>query len=809
VRLPNDIYAAPVHVYDMPRATVSSVESYRELSDGVALDCVVTHDDDRVGKYALPERNVPVEIRFYTDSVFRFEFHAHPETAAETDGIDLRSDNLRKEVDVSVSEGDGDLHLTTHRLRLTIGLDEWSFEVTDREGRILLTEQRRDQTAKTETRARPLGYDEELVNRWPYRSTNAGTSFTLRSDEHVLGLGEKFIEFDKRGQRVESWVTQPNGSESEAAYKNVPFYLSTRGYGLLVDTVRKVTFDVGASSSVSTQVSVDDDSFQYVFFHGPSFKTILDNYTALTGRPGRVPKWSLGVWMSRLGYESREELEAVTDRLREEEMPCDVVHLDPPWLADSRLCDLEWDREAFPDPEGMIEDLHDRGFRLSLWEYPYLLTRTHSIEEAFDRGYLVNDAGGSPYLLGRLSWGGDRGGIVDFTNPEAREWWKEKHRDLVEMGVDVFKTDFGEYLPGDAILHNGKSGRAMRNYQAHRYTQTVYEAIEEADPDRTPLLWARPGWAGGQQYPVHWGGDPNTTFEAMASSLRGGLSLLCSGYAFWSADIGGFHGEPSRELYIRWAQFGLLGNSHARFHGTTPREPWHYGEEAANIVRRYAEERYRLLPYLYSYAERAPETGLPVVRPLVLEFQTDRAVYDIADQLMLGENILVAPVLTEDGQVEVYLPDGEWVDYWNGDRYRGGRTLRLVVDLDKMPVFVRAGSIVPTSEPTLHVPDEPAESVDLRVVLKRGEETHARFGYADETTDGAVTVECDADADHAEVSFGLPPDLDRRRFGASVENLDRVPETVSLDGEALTRVAGDPGPGEWTVTDDGGVSATF
>jgi alpha-D-xyloside xylohydrolase len=793
----------------MPRATVSSVEGYRELADGVALDCVVTHDDDAVGKYALPERTVPVEIRFYTDSIFRFELHAHPETAAYTDGLDLDEDAVDKEVDVVVAEGDGVLHLTTHRLRLSVGLDEWSFEVTDREGRILLTEQRRDQTAKSETRTQPLGYDEELVNRWPYRATNAGTAFTLRSDEHVLGMGEKFIEFDKRGQRVESWITQPNSSEAEPAYKNVPFYLSTRGYGLLADTTRRVTFDVGASSSVSTRIGVEDDSFQYVFFYGPSFKSILDNYTALTGRPGRVPKWSLGVWMSRLGYQSREELEAVTERLRAEEMPCDVVHLDPPWLADSRLCDLEWDREAFPDPEGMIEDLHDRGFRISLWEYPYLLTRTHSIEEAFEEGYLVDDASGAPYLLGRLSWGGDRGGIVDFSNPDAAAWWKEKHRPLVEMGVDAFKTDFGEYLPEDAVLHNGKSGRAMRNRQAHLYTKTVYEAIEEADPDREPLLWARPGWAGGQQYPVHWGGDPNTTFEAMAASLRGGLSLMLSGYAFWSADIGGFHGEPSTELYIRWAQFGLLGNSHARFHGTTPREPWHFGEEAADIVRRYAEERYRLLPYLYSYAERAHETGLPVMRPLVLEFQSDRAVYDIADQVMLGENVLVAPVLTEDGQVEVYLPDGEWVDYWNGDRYRGGRTLRLVVDLDKMPVFVRCGSIIPTQEPTLHVADGPPESVDLRVVLKREEETHARFQYVDEATDGAATLRCDADEAHEHVAFSFPDRLDRGRFGASVENLRRTPETVSADGDPLDRVSTDPASGEWTVEDDGSIAVAF
>ncbi|MFB6198081.1 MAG: TIM-barrel domain-containing protein, partial [Halobacteriaceae archaeon] len=250
------------------------------------------------------------------------------------------------------------------------------------------------------------------------------------------------------------------------------------------------------------------------------------------------------------------------------------------------LCDLIWDEEAFPDPEDMIESLHDNGFKISLWEYPYLLAGTEAFDKAVRNGYLVGDGTGAPLLLDRISWPGDRGGILDITNQEAKTWWQDKHRPLLEMGVDVFKCDFGEYLPRDAVLADGRNGAGARNIYPNLYAEAIQEVM--AEYREPPLLWSRSGWAGGQQYPVHWGGDPYTSFGALAASLRGGLSLTLSGYGFWSSDVGGFKGEPSTELYIRWAQFGLLGMSHVRFHGTTPREPWHFGEDAVEIVRKFA-----------------------------------------------------------------------------------------------------------------------------------------------------------------------------------------------------------------------------
>ena len=779
----------------MPRASIVSVSGYDIVDDVVTLRCNVEYDDmAEVEKYELPRTDTVVSIRFYNDATFRFEFTAAPQL--DHQGLDLNEDAITASTTIETTERDGHLEITTDELRIRIGLESWSFGVSAVDGTDLLEEQQRDVTAKQENRTDSLGFTLERVNRWPYRVDSTSGSFRLYSDEHVYGFGEKFTEFDKRGQLINSWVTQPNGTETEEAYKNVPFFLSTRGYGFLADTFQRTEFDIGNTSTISKEITVSDDSLSFVFCYGPSFKRILRTYTGLTGRPSEVPKWSLGVWMSRLGYQNRDELESVTDEIRSRSFPCDVVHLDPPWLRDGHLCDLEWNRESFPDPEEMIDELHDQGFKLCLWEYPYLLSETDAFEEARENGYLVTSPTGDPYLLYRLSWGDDFGGIIDFTDPDARRWWKDKHVPLIEMGVDAFKTDFGEYLPEDAVMADGRAGKAVRNEYSLLYTGTVYDAMAEAGED--PLIWARPGWAGGQQSPVHWGGDPNSTFESMGASLRGGLSLALSGYGFWSCDIGGFHGEPSTELYIRWAQFGLLGLSHARFHGTTPREPWAFGEEAAEIVTRYARERYRLLPYLHRLSVEATTDGIPVLRPLVLEFQSDQAVYTNGTQLMLGEALLVAPVLSATRTLDVYLPPGEWVDHWTGKRYDGGATIEVDVPLDTMPVFQRSGTIVPTRDSTEWVDQRPAETLILRTVLG-GDETTAETTVYETDPDGvAVTIDDAPGSDRIEVTIDGEP----TEFCANIRAVEQPPDSITCNGRSLTQVSDAPDAGQWRYDDD-------
>lgn len=783
----------------MPRATVRSVAGYERRPDGVRLECSVTADDGEPSPedtVTLPDRTVPVTIRFLSPAVFRFELEAAPEAGDGTTALDLDEAAVAEPVEVAVTETGDQLRLETAALTVEVGLAEWSFAVHDADGRRLLAEQRADVNAKAERRAAPLGYTHELTNRWPYRLTDAGTAFVLEADEHVYGLGETFGAHDKRGETVDCWVTQPNGAETDHSYKAVPFHLSSKGYGLLVDTDQRVTYDVGDTSTVSTTVSVDDDRFAFVFVGGPDLRDVLERYTALTGRPGTVPRWSYGVWYSRMGYESRTEVESVLDRLEAADLPVDVVHLDPPWL--DGLCTLRWDTEAFPDPEGFIEGLHDRGVRLCLWEYPYLLTRTDAYEEAADRGLLVEDGTGKPYLLDRISWSSDRGAILDLTDPAAREWWTDRHAELLAMGVDAFKCDFGEYLPPDAVLADGSTGRTARNRYPNRYARTAREAMAAAGTD--PLLWTRSGWAGGQRYPVHWGGDPATSFEAMGSSLRGGLALACSGYGFWAADIGGFRGEPTTELYCRWAQLALMGNSHARFHGTTPREPWHYDPPATEVVRRYSEERYRLLPYLETLGRVATERGLPVMRPPVLEFQTDHGARTCDDQVLLGPGLLVAPVLTSGGEVAVYLPPGEWVGYWSGERVRGGRTVQRAVDLTELPVYLRAGHLHPRTALERADPETRPDRLRVRGALADGT---ASGEVLDPVADELRTVTAERTGDRLVLAAGLAVPT-----GLELEGVTEPPATVVVDGHSLERATADgggddggdrtPAPGTWT-----------
>jgi alpha-D-xyloside xylohydrolase len=569
-----------------------------------------------------------------------------------------------------------------------------------------------------------------------------------------------------------------------------------------VETTNRVAFDLGDATTAAMSIDVADDTFGFVFFGGPSFADVLEQYTALTGRSPCPPTWSFGLWMSRAGYESREEVEDVATRLREEEIPCDVLHFDPQWMGLDSPTDLKWDRDQFPDPESMLDTLHDDGFRVSLWEHPYIAVGTPNFETAAAEGYLIEDGAGDPYVLDDLVIGQSRGGIVDFTNPDAVSWWQEKHRRLLAMGADAFKTDFGEDVPRDSVFANGETGASMHNPYPNRYNEAVYDVLSEERGQDDAVTWGRSAWTGGQRFPLYWGGDPYAPFEGMASALRGGLSLSLSGFPFWSHDIGGFWGEPSERLYIRWAQFGLL-SSHARCHGVTPREPWHFGEEATRVFRKFAELRYRLLPYLSSLAAAATETGMPVVRPLVLEYQDDPAVSDMDDQYMLGPDLLVAPVLRADDTVEVYLPDDEWVDYWTGERIHGPATLDREVPLDSMPLFVRAESIIPMGEPTQTV-DAQSDERSLNVTLSETGASRARWEIPDETTGAGQAVVVTRSADRTTLDIELPESDRFRATRATVDGFEDAPEDVVVNDRLIPMGDQDGDKRGWTYDEASG-----
>ncbi len=554
----------------------------------------------------------------------------------------------------------------------------------------------------------------------------------LGVDHFVYGLGERFGPLVKNGQSVDVWNAD-GGTASEQAYKNVPFYLTNAGYGVFVDHPGRVSFEVASEAVARTQFSVEGQSMRYFVIYGPSPKEILRKYTALTGRPARLPEWSFGLWLSTSFTTSYDEetVSSFIDGMAERDLPLSVFHFDCFWMREFQWCDFEWDPRVFPDPPGMLRRLRDRGLRICVWINPYIGQRSPLFEEGRSRGYLLMRPDGDVWQWDKWQPGL---AVVDFTNPEAREWYAGKLEALMDMGVDCFKTDFGERIPTDVVYHDGSDPERAHNYYTYLYNQTVFDLLRKKRGEGEAVVFARSATVGGQQFPVHWGGDCESTFEAMGESLRGGLSLGASGFGYWSHDIGGFEGTPDPGLFKRWIAFGML-SSHSRLHGShSYRVPWLFDEESVDVLRDFTRLKMRLMPYLAGAARQASGEGLPMMRAMVLEFPDDPACTHLERQYMLGDDLLVAPVFSADGDVSYYVPGGVWTHYLTGERVEGGRWVRERHGFDSVPLLVRPGAVIPEGA----VQDRPdydhADGVTLRVYEPSDGTTVTQVGDATFTT---------------------------------------------------------------------------
>lgn len=536
---------------------------------------------------------------------------------------------------------------------------------------------------------------------------------SLGVGEVVYGLGERFGPLVKNGQTVDVWNAD-GGTSSEQAYKNVPFYLTSAGYGVFVNDPGPVSFEVGSEVVSRVQFSVPGQVLEYLVIYGPAPRDVLRKYTALTGRPALPPAWSFGLWLSTSFTTSYDEatVTSIVDGMAERGLPLSVFHFDTFWMREFHWCDFEWDPVTFPDPAGMLARLKAKGLRICLWINPYIAQRSALFAEAAALGHLVRTAAGDVWQWDQWQAGM---GLVDFTDPGARRWFQGKLRALLDLGVDCFKSDFGERIPTDVVWADGADPLRMHNYYTHLYNEAVFEVLREHRGDGEAVLFARSATAGGQQFPVHWGGDCASTFESMAESLRGGLSLAMSGFGFWSHDIGGFEGTPDPAVFTRWVPFGLL-SSHSRLHGSESyRVPWHFGDDAVAVLREYTRLKARLMPYLYAAAVTAHRDGLPVLRPLALEFPDDPGCAHLDRQYMLGGGILVAPVFSADGDASFYLPAGRWTDLRTGEVLAGPGWIRRRYGIGDLPVLVRPGTVVPLGARDDR-PDYPyADGVTLRV----------------------------------------------------------------------------------------------
>ena len=613
-------------------------------------------------------------------------------TSPRPDIITTRLINFKKDRSHCPKFG---LNETDPDVKITEDDDKWSFT----SGRLTL------EIAKGETIDFKYLYDGKVIAHSGWRAKGLVTDpegrlhvseqLDLGVGEKIYGLGERFTNFIKNGQTVDIW-NEDGGTGTEQAYKNIPFYLSNRKYGLFVDNPGKVSFEVGSEKVSRVQFSVPGEEMSYSVIGGASLKDILNTYTDLTGKPPLVPDWSYGLWLSTsftTDYDEKTVLDFV-DGMAKRNIPLSVFHFDCRWMKELEWCNFEWDKSKFPDPEGLLKKLHDRGLKICVWINSYIGQKSPLFEEGAKNGYFIKNEDGSVWQWDKWQAGM---AIVDFTNPEATKWYQGYLKKLVAMGVDCFKTDFGERIPTEGVkYYDGSDPELMHNYYTYLYNKAVYDVLVETKGADQAILFARSATVGGQQFPVHWGGDCSSNYPSMAESLRAGMSFGMSGFGYWSHDIAGFEDQATPDLYKRWTQFGLL-SSHSRYHGSTAyKVPWLYGDEAVDVAREFVDLKLQLKPYLLKMAQETHETGVPMMRAMVLEFPDDPTCEDIDTQYMLGDDLLVAPIFREDGVARFYVPDDgsgqPWTNIITKTAYEPGKWYTEQYDYHTLPVLARPGT---------------------------------------------------------------------------------------------------------------------
>lgn len=560
----------------------------------------------------------------------------------------------------------------------TVETYPWRMVLKDANGKILTQTRCWNDNDSTQIKVPPFSF----IKRGSDNSRSINPVWSLSPGEKIFGCGESATTLNKVGQKVNFFVTDPQGPESPDMYKPIPFFFSNRGYGMFMHTSAPVTADFGQSYIGANKLFMADEQMDIFIFLGEP-KDILGEYTALVGRPEMPPLWSFGTWMSRITYFSEAEGREVAQKLRAEKIPSDVIHFDTGWFGVDWQCDYAFAADRFDNPKQMLDDLKAQGFRTCLWQLPYFTPKNKFFPELIEKNlYVKNGKGQLPY----------EDVVLDFTNPETVKWYQEKLGNLISMGVGAIKVDFGEGAPVEAIYHNGKSGLYEHNLYPLRYNKAVAEITKQIHGEN--IMWARSAWAGSQRYPLHWGGDAATNNTGMQGTLRAGLSFGMSGFSFWSHDIGGFVTSTPDDLYRRWLPFGFL-TSHSRVHGAPPTEPWHFGKEFTNYFRQCAELKYKLMPYVYAQAKQCTEQGLPMLRALLVEYPDDPGAWMIEDQYLFGSQLLVAPMLESGNSRDVYLPGKDkWIDYQTGKVYNPGWNH---IACGKLPIIilVKDGSAIP------------------------------------------------------------------------------------------------------------------
>ncbi len=633
-----------------------------------------------------------LRIEIWSDEIFRVLFSKEREIAQPFAGLPEDMQMLigkPQKVDYSVCETADGILITTPKIRIVIDRETLKISASFVDGRVFFAQKKHELF---------MGDIHDLALAESSGEYACFEALELETDEVIYGLGERFDSLTRNGRTVDFHNKDAVGTTSRRTYVNIPFFLSTKDYGLFLNSGAKIDWQIGTRDLSALEFAVLDSQLDYFVIAGKTPGDIIRGYCSLTGFSKLPPLWSFGLWMSRNSYTSWEMVEDIAANIRKNNIPCDVLHLDTSWFNRDWNCDLRFSEERFPNPKEHMEKFRKNGFRISLWQYNFIPPNEDNehYHEAVRGGYLSKNKDGTPYRLPENcqgSWIDDV--TIDFSNPDARKWYGDKIAELIRLGAAVIKTDFGEGIAEDAVYQNIE-GRHFHNLYSLVYNSVVFNASKSVSGEN--LVWARSGTAGSQRYPIHWGGDSQCTFEALAGTLRAALSIGISGIPYFSHDIGGFIGMPTDELYVRWAQLGLF-SSHSRCHGSgadTYREPWRFSKEACDIFRYYDELRYSLMPYIYEEAEKCTKTGLPMMRALYLEYPDDRNVRYIDDQYLFGGSLLIAPVLKPLSKTnirEIYLPKGIWYDYFSKEKIESaGMWISREIDLQTLPIYVKAGT---------------------------------------------------------------------------------------------------------------------
>ena len=644
---------------------------------------------------------LPFSVTFVSPRTLRLRFSTRAVPLSDGQSLMLAGP-VPKDTSWRVEQNDREITYTSAHGRVKIIKQPWHIEIYDEHGRLLTRTQNIGDPA---TYITPIPFS--FVRRSSDLSRRIAATFELQHDEKIFGCGESFTRFNKRGQHVLVSTRDGMGTQNEYMYKPIPFFLSSNGYGMFVHTSAPLTFDFGKYYDAHNVIYSGDENLDLFVFLGEP-KDILSEYTALTGRSPVPPLWSFGFWMSRITYNSEDQVRQVAQQLREHKIPSDVIHLDTGWFETDWRSDYRFSSSRFRDPAKMIADLKQQGFHISLWQYTYFTSKNDLWKEMVAKGYEVKNEGGQlPF----------EDATLDMSNPEAVAWYQGKLRDLLKLGVGAIKVDFGEGAPITGQYHSGLSGWYEHNLYPLRYNKAVAEITKETTGDN--VIWARSAWAGSQRYPLHWGGDAENTNSAMAGELRGGLSFGLSGFTYWSHDVGGFVQRAPRDLYRRWLAWGVL-TSHTRAHGAPPREPWEYDNALNEDFQRALGLRYALMPYIYAQAKDSSARGFPMVRPLFFEFPNDPGAWNIDDEYMFGSDLLVAPMFETGNTRKVYLPPGAWIDYQSGRVYEGAQWHEIAAGQIPVVLLVKNHSVLPHLKVAQSTNEMDWDNVELRVFSTDG-----------------------------------------------------------------------------------------